>query len=145
MLAKIEAKYAAEYAAALEVVKANYLTMLDMALQQSADAALMAADDTWDVNAYSAEKFHIGHIEYMNKISHMAIVEDKDDDDMEWTKETVDRRLLQIVGKDNFAPWDERHGRERPSFVPADMYYDLLAKYNELLGTNAGGDSDGSD
>jgi hypothetical protein len=145
MLAKIEAKYAAEYAAALEVVKSNYLTMLDMVLQQSSDAALMSADDTFDVNAYSAEKFHTGHVKYMNQISHMAIVEDKDDDDMEWTKDTVDRRMLQIVGKDNFAPWDERYVRERPYYVPADMYYELLDKYKALLDTIAGGDGNGTD
>ena len=156
MRAELEAKYKAKYEeklkqakaefdAALAAAKANYLLMLDMALQQSADAALMSADDTFDVNAYSAEKFHTGHIEYMNKISHMAIVEDKDDDDMEWTKDTVDRRLLQIVGKDNFEPWDERYIRERPTYVPADIYYELLAKYKALLDTMAGGGSNGTD
>ena len=133
MLAKIEAKYAAEYAALLAQAKQNYLKMLDMGLQQSADAALMAADDTFDVNAYSAEKFHVAHVHYMNKISHMAVVEDKDDDNMEWTIATVDKRLLQIVGEENFCPWDERHSRERPYYVPADMYYELLEKYNALL------------
>lgn len=139
MLAKIEAKYAAEYALKLAQARADYLKMLDMALQQSDDAALMAIDDVFDVSAYSANKFHDAHIEYMNKISHMAVVEDKDDDEMEWTKATVDRRLLQIVGKNNFVPWDERHTKERPNYVPADMYYELLAKYMALLDTTEGG------
>lgn len=98
-----------EFIAKLAVARADYLHKLDMALQQSADAALMAADDTFDVNEYSAEKFHVAHIDYMNKISHMAVVEDAEDPEMEWTKATVDRRLLQIVGKENFAPWDERY------------------------------------
>lgn len=98
-----------EFRAKLKEAEDNFKVMLDMALQQSADGALMAADDTFDVNAYSAEKFHTAHIEYVNKISHMAVVEDKDDPEMVWTKDTVDRRLLQIVGKDNFAPWDERY------------------------------------
>ena len=100
-----------EFLVKLAVAKADYLHKLDMALQQSADAALMAADDVFDVNEYSAEKFHVAHIDYMNKISHMAVVEDAEDPEMEWTKATVDRRLLQIVGKDNFAPWDERYSR----------------------------------
>ena len=100
-----------EFLAKLAVAKADYLHKLDMALQQSADAALMAADDVFDVNEYSAEKFHVAHIDYMNKISHMAVVEDAEDPEMEWTKATVDRRLLQIVGKENFAPWDERYSR----------------------------------
>lgn len=109
MLAKIEAKYKREYEAKLRQAKLEYLLQLDMALQQSSDAALMAADDVFDVNAYSAEKFHKAHMEYMDKISRMAVVEDKDDPDMEWTKATVDRRLLQIVGEQNFVPWDERY------------------------------------
>lgn len=110
MLAKIEAKYAAEYAVKLELAHANFQHMLRMALQQSHDAALMAIDDVFDVNAYSAEKFHLAHIDYVNKISSMTVEDDKDDPEMEWTKATVDRRLLQIVGAENFAPWDERYG-----------------------------------
>ncbi len=109
MLAKIEEKYRMEYELKAAALRAAYLKQLDMALQQSADAALMAADDVFDVNAYSAEKFHAAHIQYVNKISHMAVVEDKEDPDMEWTKATVDRRLLQIVGEKNFVPWDERY------------------------------------
>ena len=97
-----------EFARLLAEAHANFQRMLKMGLQQSHDAALMAIDDVFDVNEYSAQKFHIAHIDYVNKISHMAVVEDKDDPEMVWTKETVDRRLLQIVGADNFVPWDER-------------------------------------
>lgn len=110
LLAQIEARYAKKYNDLLAEAKANYMVMLDMALQQSADAALMAIDDVFDVNAYSAKKFHKAHMEYMNQIAHMVVEEDKEDPDMEWTKATVDKRLLQIVGEDNFAPWDERYG-----------------------------------
>lgn len=109
MLAKIEAKYKREYEAKLRLVKAEYSLRLDIALQQSSDAALMAADDVFDVNPYSAEKFHKAHMANMDKISRMAVIEDKDDPDMEWTKATVDRRLLQIVGEKNFVPWDDRY------------------------------------
>ena len=98
-----------EFRKALKEAEKNFERMLDMGLQQAADAALMAADDVFDVNAYSAEKFHLAHIDYVNKISHMVAVEDKDDPEMVWSKATVDRRLLQIVGKDNFAPWAERY------------------------------------
>ena len=107
-LASIEEKYRREYEQKLAIANAQYMLQLEMAVQQCSDAALMAADDTFDVNEYSAEKFHKAHVDYMNKISHMDVVED-DDPDMEWTKETVDRRILQIVGKKNFVPWDERY------------------------------------
>lgn len=121
MRAELEAKFKrkyeekllqakAEYEAKLALAEANFRRMLGMALQQSSDAALMAADDTFDVSIYRAAMFHEKHIYYVDKIAHMAVVEDKDDPDMWWTKDTVDRRLRQIVGEDNFIPWEERYG-----------------------------------
>lgn len=98
----------AEFAKQLALAHENFRRMLKMGLQQGNDAAIMAIDDVFDVNEYNAKQFHDRHIYYVNKISHMAVVEDKDDPNMEWTKDTVDRRLLQIVGKDNFVPWDDR-------------------------------------
>ena len=123
MKAEIEAKLLAKYEQKVKEMEAdfdrklaeahaNYRRMLKMGMQQSHDAAIMAIDDVFDVNEYSAEQFHIAHIGYVNQMSHMAVVEDKDDPNMEWTKDTIDRRLLQIVGKKNFVPWDERMGAE---------------------------------
>lgn len=119
MKAELEAKYRQKYEAKLKEAKeefarllaeahANYQRMLRMGMQQSHDAAIFAIDDVFDVNEYSAQKFHESHIYYVNKMAHMAVVEDKDDPHMEWTKDTVDRKLLQIVGEKNFVPWDER-------------------------------------
>lgn len=123
MKAELEAKYRRKYEEKLEEAKkefarlleeahANYQTMLRMGMQQSHDAALMAIDDVFDVNEYSAEKFSVAHIGYVNKISRMVVDDDKDDPEIVWTKATVDRRLLQIVGEKNFVPWDERMGGE---------------------------------
>jgi hypothetical protein len=111
LLAKYEQKakeLEAEFRRQLEIERADNRRKLMMGMQLADDAALMAADDVFDVNEYSAERFHERHIFYVNKMSHMAVVEDKDDPNMEWTKDTIDRRLRQIVGKDNFVPWDER-------------------------------------
>ena len=119
MKAELEEKYrrkyeekvremALNYDRRLRRERANFHRMLKMGLQQGNDAAIMAIDDVFDVNEYSAAKFHERHIYYVNKISHMVVVEDKDDPNMEWSKDTVDRMLLQIVGKDNFVPWDDR-------------------------------------
>lgn len=102
-----------EYLVKLELAHANFQRMLKMGMQQSHDAAIMAIDDVFDVNEYSAMKFHERHIYYVDKMAHMAVVEDKDDPRMEWTKDTIDKKLLQIVGKDNFVPWDDRmYGEE---------------------------------
>lgn len=113
LLAKYEQKakeLEAEFNRLLEIERADNRRKLMMGMQMADDAALMAADDVFDVNEYSAERFHERHIFYVNKMSHMAVVEDADDPNMEWTKDTIDRRLRQIVGKDNFVPWDERMG-----------------------------------
>ena len=110
MLAKIEARYAAKYAIELEKAKAQYLKQLDIALQQSADAAMMAIDDVFDVNEYSAEKFHVAHVQYVNQMASLLLEDYESDPTMEYTKTDIDRRLMQIVGEDNFVPWDERYG-----------------------------------
>ncbi len=110
MLAKIEAKYAAEYEVKLAMAQARYLKQLDIALQQSADAALMAIDDVFDVNAYSAEKFHVAHVQYVNKMASLMLEDYEDDKTMTFTKTDIDRRLKQIVGEENFVPFEERYG-----------------------------------
>ena len=112
MLAKIEAKYAAEYAAKLAIAHEHFQHMLKMGMQQASDAALMAIDDVFDVNAYSAEKFYLAHVKYVNGISNLLIEDSKCDQDLVYSKADIDRRLLQIVGAENFAPWDERYGGE---------------------------------
>lgn len=109
MLSRMEAKIRREYEAKLEIVKAEYNLKLKMALQQCCDAAMMAIEDVFDVNEYSAEKFFIAHTENMNEMSRMAVEDGNDDPEMVWTKETVDARLRKIVGEKNFAPWDERY------------------------------------
>lgn len=101
----------AEFLKQLAAAHADYEFNLRMGLQQSADAALMAADDVFDVNAYSAEKFHIAMIDYVNDLSAAVIEDSKSDPDLVHTKADIDRRLMQIVGKDNFLPWDERYSR----------------------------------
>lgn len=112
MLAKLEDKYRLEYEARLEIALADFRKMLHIGLQQSADAALMALDDVFDVNAYSAKKFADAHVMYVNKIAHMTVVEDRDDPEILWTKATVDRRLQQIVGEENFVSWEDRYYQE---------------------------------
>lgn len=99
-----------EFARQLAEAHANYIFQLKMVLQQASDAALMAIDDVFDVNAYSAEKFHTAHIKYVNDMSGLFIEDSKSDPDCVFSKTDIDRRLLQIVGKENFTPWDERYG-----------------------------------
>lgn len=112
MLARIEEKYRREYELRLAQEKAAFMIKLDMALQVSSDGALMAADDVFDITEDQAQEFHEAHVKYVNKMAHMAVVEDKDDPQMWWTKDTIDNRLRKIVGEKNFVPWDERMTRK---------------------------------
>ena len=131
MLAKIEEKYRREYELKLTSARASHLIQLDMALQQAADAAMMAIDDVFDVNEYSAEKFYVAHVQYVNQMARLMLDDYEDDKEMLHTKTDIDRRLKQIVG-DNFEPWEERYNKVEPFYVPREMYEELLAKYNAL-------------
>jgi hypothetical protein len=121
MRAELEEKYRLKYEAKLKEMEAefkrllaeaheNYIVQLKMGMQQASDAALMAIDDVFDVNAYSAEKFHLAHVKYVNDMSGLFIEDSKSDPDCVYSKTDIDRRLMQIVGEENFAPWDERNG-----------------------------------
>lgn len=121
MKAELEAKFKRKYEEKLKEAKedfarqlaeahANYIFQLKMVLQQASDAALMAIDDVFDVNAYSAEKFHTAHVNYVNDISSLFIEDSESDPECVFSKTDIDRRLMQIVGSDNFTPWDERYG-----------------------------------
>lgn len=116
--AKLRAKYEQklremerEYQAKLALERHNHRVQVRMAMQQSCDGALMAADDVFGCTEDQAAQFVSAHMEYVNKMSHMAVVEDKDDPDMWWTKDTIDRRLKRIAGK-HFQCWDERYAQE---------------------------------
>ena len=123
MRAEIEAKLAAKYEKKLREMerlfeerlameRLNFLKKLRMAMQQSCDGAVMAAEDVFSCTEEQAVEFIAAHMENVNKMSHMAVVEDKDDPDMWWTKDTIDRRIRRIVGEKNFQPWDQRYDYE---------------------------------
>lgn len=110
-LAQIEEKYRRDYELKLAVVKADYRKQLNMALQMSSDAALMALDDTYpDVDRETAKRFHELHEQWVDEISQLIIDDSKDDKEIVYSKESIDRRLMQIVGEEGFIPWDERNG-----------------------------------
>ena len=99
-----------DFARQIAEMHLDYERMSKISRQMSEDAAIFAIDDVFDVNEYSANCFCQQHRYYLGEIARMAIDEDRDDPDMEWTKATVDRKLLQIVGKDHFVQWDDRMG-----------------------------------
>jgi hypothetical protein len=100
LLAKYEAMYEAKYRAQLQ-----------MSMQIGLDAGMIAANDVLGMGAGRAEKFRNAYIETVNEMMNMIVVDDKDDPNFEWTKETIDKRLRAIVGETNFVPWESRYGK----------------------------------
>ena len=46
------------------------------------------------------------------RVRNKRLVEDsKADDEIVYAKAVLDRRIREIVGEDNFSPFDERYGR----------------------------------
>lgn len=81
------------------------------AVQYALDAATLSIADVFGAGPQKAEEFGKAFSENLEKIS-AAINEDrKDDPDLVYSREMVDRALLRIVGKKNFVPWEGRYGK----------------------------------
>ena len=71
-------------------------------MQLAEDAAFMAANEVLGLGSGRARAFEIADL----------VVEDsKADDEIVYAKTVLDRRIREIVGEENFSPFDERYGR----------------------------------
>lgn len=104
LLRRIEAKYAAHYAAL-------YQAKMRMTLQLAQDAAMIAANEVLQLDPGRAEEFALAFMETINDIGILMHDDQKDDKDYIYTRGVVDRRLKKICG-DKFQPWEERYGQE---------------------------------
>ena len=103
-LRRIEAKYAAHYAAL-------YHAKIGMTLQIAQDAAVIAANEVLQMGPGRAKEFALAFTEAVNDIGTMMFEDQMDDPEFVYTKARVDRRLKEICGE-NFEPWEERYGQE---------------------------------
>ena len=104
LLRRIEAKYAAHYAAL-------YQAKMRMTLQLAQDAAMIAANEVLQMGPGRAKEFALAFTEAVNDIGTMMFEDQQDDKEFVYTKARVDRRLKEICGE-NFQPWEERYGQE---------------------------------
>lgn len=104
LLRRIEAKYAAHYAAL-------YQAKMRMTLQIAQDAAMIAANEVLQMGPGRAKEFSLAFTEAVNDIGKMMFEDQQDDKEFVYTKARVDRRLKEICGE-NFEPWEERYGQE---------------------------------
>ena len=104
LLRRIEAKYAAHYAAL-------YQAKMRMTLQLAQDAAMIAANEVLQMGPGRAPDFASKMREVVNEIADVMLKDQKDDEKFAYTRGVVDRRLKKICGE-NFVPWEERYGQE---------------------------------
>ena len=80
-------------------------------MQLAEDAAFMAANEVLGLGAGRAKAFGDAFVKYANEIAELVVEDSKSDKDIEYAKAVLDRRIREIVGEENFSPFDERYGR----------------------------------
>lgn len=80
-------------------------------MQLAEDAAFMAANDILGLGAGRAKAFGERFVMYVNEIAELFVEDSVGDKSLEYSKTVLDRRIREIVGEDNFSPFDERYGR----------------------------------
>lgn len=75
------------------------------------DAACIAANEVFHMGPGRAKAFARAMMEAAHEIGNMFVEDSKGDVTLEYSKTKLDERLLKIVGKDNFEPYEIRYGR----------------------------------
>lgn len=80
--------------------------------QIDCDGAMLAANEVFQMGPGRARQFYEAMVRYVNEISELFVEDSKGDVTLEYAKHTLDKRIIEIVGEENFAPWDVRYGRQ---------------------------------
>ena len=101
-----------QYAKALRYAQ-NRVTAerAEIRAQIDMDAACMAANEVFQMGPTRARAFCEAMSKYTAEIGNMFLEDAKDDVTLEYSKVTLDRRIKEIVGEENFDPWEVRYGR----------------------------------
>ena len=124
LLAQYEAKLREEFRVTLMEVIATYeaqleekdkihLQKLAIALQMGLDAGKMAANTVLGMGRGRSPAYENEYRNNMNTMAQMLVEDSKDDPDLVYSREVIDRRIKQIDGPDRFRPWDERYNQRR--------------------------------
>lgn len=78
-------------------------------IQWCADAAILAAHEVFQRRGDKIVEFYNAFVKYAHEIAEMTMEDAKDDKHIDYTKGTLDKRLLEILGEEHFKPWEERY------------------------------------
>lgn len=84
----------------------------DIRGQIDLDGAMMAANEVFQMGPGRARQFRDAMVRYVNEISELFVEDSKGDTSLTYAKHTLDKRMVEIVGEENFVSWDERYGRQ---------------------------------
>ena len=90
-------------------LEAQYRRKLTVTMQMCFDVAVITANDVFHMGASRAKVFEQKYTENYAKICAM-LLEDECDPDLAYSHTKIDERLKEIVGAENFVPWDDRYG-----------------------------------
>lgn len=104
VLTRLEANLRARYDAAFNA-------RINMVMQLGQDAAMIAANQVLHMGKGRAEQFCRAYMKAANEMARILREDQRDDEDFEYAKATIDRRIRSIIGDDIFVPWDVRYGQ----------------------------------
>ena len=81
-------------------------------MQLAEDAEFMDANEVMGLGSGRARAFGDAVGSYSNEIADPVVEDSKADDEIVYAKAVLDRRIREIVGEDNFTPFDERYGHD---------------------------------
>lgn len=89
--------------------KAEREARTNTAVQMSFDVACFAAHDVFGMGAGRFQAFFTAYKKRYAEIAQLIHEDAKNDQDIEYARETIDRGLREIVGEENFEPWSKRY------------------------------------
>lgn len=124
LLTKFEAKLREEFRQTLADVVAAYeeriaederiyLEKLQIALQMGVDAGKLSANRVLGMGPGRSGPFEDEYRDTMNQMAQMLVEDSKDDADLVYSRELIDRAIKKIDGPGRFKPWDVRYNQRR--------------------------------
>ena len=89
--------------------KAEREARTNTAVQMSFDVACFAAHDVFGMGPGRFPAFMAAYKKRYAEVAGLIHEDAKNDVDIEYARDTIDRGLKEIVGEDNFEPWEKRY------------------------------------
>lgn len=90
-------------------VEAQYQCKLDIMQQIGMDAAVIAAHEVLGMGSGRALTFCTKYMQTINELASLVVKDAKDDKEIVYAQESIDRDIKRIVGDENFDPWSVRY------------------------------------